>query len=1396
MNAPTTPSGGAAPGPESDNLQAKIEAVWRPTLGGPEAWQTLSAGATIQPAESPEVQAGGTLSHQGTLGGPGTLSGQGTLGGPAAPGNQGRPGDAGGGLTRYELLDELGRGGMGVVHRARQTSLRREVAIKRLTGDADPGRFVSEALVTGVLDHPNIVPVHELGQDAGGDLFLAMKMVGGRTWDALLHPKTDEDRERAGAMTREDHLGLLVTVCNAIAFAHSRGFIHRDLKPENVMVGEFGEVLVMDWGIALDVSDQPDPQPRAPHKTTIRGPAGTPSYMAPEMAEGQGERLGPATDVYLLGAMLHEVLTGAPPHTGSSLMAVLLAAAKSEPKRYPASVPAPLADICRRAMARDIAARTPTVRAFQSELEDYLRHHKSVVVSDAADVEAARLAGLPAPTTDAERDERYGRFSELAARYEQALEMWYENQAAAAGARQSRLDHARLAIQGGDFGLAEARLTALVARGDGEAKALDDEARAAREQREAEARAASRARWTVGILTTVAIIGLAGAAAVFRSQESKLARERDRAVAARDAARASEQDELAAKALAESKEKDARASKAAALKLAKQAEAARKAEAEQAALADKARREAEQKEAAAKASLAEAEQAAKAAEAARAKAEAERKAAVIAARDAELAVVAGLYDQAFAKVDGGLDDEAVQLLTEAKKRLAWQNLEATEAELMRLVLEMRSPTPVHSLEMGAAINHMLDIRPAEHPRELRVLAGGRKATAFELPYAIELGERRPVEAVDPTGKLGVLRFDSRKSDFAFEVVDLMTGETKMGVGLSFNAKDRPFTTDSTYTDKARNPPFFCEGGVVTPTGDWRTVRLITSVKEGRDFTPYKAAKHVVCQARPIPTRDRVAARHVGTLLIWDPKTGALEKAVDMGGPLYNYCFSPDGKRLYRCQSGISFATKFDITIHDVDSGRQVGAIADAGSQLEATEDGRHLLGWTDRTLKVWDVERERRILSLGRRKARCNWVESVLDGRFVACGGRGGRLNIWSLNEPAMARIRTDRKTSITAAAVSPSGTYAALGGAKRTAIHDADTGLRLLELDRGAAGIVFSPDESRVVLLNRDGEAAVFSMSGGAEGSRLTGLRGDTLAISGDGATIIVPLSDGRIGLFDIETGVQREAFDTGAEAMARLALSADGETLLAVSTKGRLSLWSLKAKARLASSKALADATAVAVSADGRRAAVASATELVFFTLDPKAAEGARVTPDKRVAMSGKPRTLAFVGASPVILVGNSGGRAELVDGLRGRVLSTLPLPYDTAPLVAASADGDRLLASCSEDGWTRLLQRSWSEALPGLGAKAAKARESLKNKPKDPPSWQALGDWFAHMGCGQAALDAWRRGGLTIAPARRAPMLLRAGKRKDAAKAWQAAAKATKDASERRRFELCARAAESGS
>ena len=534
--------------------EPRLQKLWELSLGPAESWGTLSAGATFKPtrpeAEGDTPLAAQTLSAMGTLGAGGTLSGQATVS-PGGPTTVPRPA---GMLAEgeFELVEELGRGGMGVVYRARQTALRREVAIKTLRPDqagAAPEKFVAEALVTGVLDHPNIVPVHDLGRAPDGQVYLAMKLVGGTAWDKLLHPETEEQRLRARGLTLADHLTTLLAVCNAVAFAHTRGVLHRDLKPENVMVGEFGEVLVMDWGIAVDIRETPASDSRAPHKSTICGPAGTPSYMAPEMAEGQGAKLGPWTDVYLLGAILHELLTGRPPHTGATLMGVLLAAARAEPPELGPEVPAPLQEICRRAMAREPAQRYPTVGAFQQALEDYQQHRESLLISERAEAELAELSGPGAAgstTASEDRNQTYARYAKVVARFEQALELWSGNAPARTGARRARLAYAGAALAAGDFGLAEAQVTPLEA--DEEARTRLAEIRSAAAARARKERNGRLLRGAVALLLLLVAGGLAVGIAIVRDERAVAESERDLARAARakaaeerDRAKAAEQ---------------------------------------------------------------------------------------------------------------------------------------------------------------------------------------------------------------------------------------------------------------------------------------------------------------------------------------------------------------------------------------------------------------------------------------------------------------------------------------------------------------------------------------------------------------------------------------------------------------------------------------------------------------------------------------------------------------------------------------------------------------------------------------------------------------------------------------------------------------------------------------
>lgn len=323
-----------------------------------------------------------------------------------------------------EILTQLGEGGMGVVHRARQRSLERDVAVKMLHSGADASlveALLQEARITGSLEHPNVIPIHDLRLIEGSEPQLVMKRIEGHTWTELLedtgHVAWRETARWSGDPLR-NNLEILLEVCNAVHFAHSRGTLHRDLKPDNVMVGSFGEVYVMDWGLAAPAADD----------TYV--PGGSPPYMAPEMLDGLATE---RTDVYLLGAILHELLTGTRRHRGGSRLRILLSVLESSPVDYEASVPSELADICNRATAFDPEERFASVLMFRKALTEYVQHRGSV---DLADVAAALLAELHRDLeTGADPPNADRRFAECRFGFRQALRDWPENAAARNGLR-------------------------------------------------------------------------------------------------------------------------------------------------------------------------------------------------------------------------------------------------------------------------------------------------------------------------------------------------------------------------------------------------------------------------------------------------------------------------------------------------------------------------------------------------------------------------------------------------------------------------------------------------------------------------------------------------------------------------------------------------------------------------------------------------------------------------------------------------------------------------------------------------------------------------------------------------------------------------------------------------
>lgn len=326
--------------------------------------------------------------------------------------------------TRYEFLGELGRGSMGAVLEVWDSELRRKLAMKVIlrqthdsSGDSgsesgsdeasvDPRmfeRFLEEAQITGQLDHPGIVPVHEVGLDATGRVYFTMRLVRGEDLRAVFgHVASGHD-----GWNQVRALNVVLRVCEAMAFAHAKEVIHRDLKPANVMVGRFGEVAVMDWGLARvlgaedlhDLRVRPEAPPKPSGSSLVRTErregesrdpdsplltmdgdvVGTPSYMPPEQARGELDRLGPHSDVYAIGAMLYQLLAGAMPYVPEgarvsphTILAAVLHGPPPALESLTPRTPPELVAICEKAMAREIEERYPTTEALASDLRAYL----------------------------------------------------------------------------------------------------------------------------------------------------------------------------------------------------------------------------------------------------------------------------------------------------------------------------------------------------------------------------------------------------------------------------------------------------------------------------------------------------------------------------------------------------------------------------------------------------------------------------------------------------------------------------------------------------------------------------------------------------------------------------------------------------------------------------------------------------------------------------------------------------------------------------------------------------------------------------------------------------------------------------------------------------------------
>jgi formylglycine-generating enzyme required for sulfatase activity len=434
----------------------------------------------------------------------------------------------------YEVREVLGEGGVGIVYQAVQKSIDREVAIKMMKGG--PGQdakekesFVSEAQVTGKLDHPNILPIHDLDTTADGQPFYTMKMVRGTPWSDVI-----------GDKSLAENLGILFDVCDAVSFAHCKGVVHRDLKPENVMLGEFGEVQLLDWGMGASVSEDGD----LLDSSSTQAAGGTPAYMAPEMVTGEEGTVGVHSDIYLLGAILYEIITGQPPHPGRRVLDSLENARNNVIR--PTEHTGVLVDIALKAMQTKPPDRYLSVNDLRRALLDYQSHAESIILCERS---SSNLG-------EARENQDYDLFAQALFGFRQALTFWEDNPEARSGIVDTQLQYARGAFEKGDLDLAASTL-------DNDCSAHQDlaaEVKRARGRRNAARRRLKLLRIAAMSLTATVIIILTVAAIWIYAAKRQADIAREAAVAAREAE--AEQRELAESASIKAQDEEARAVKA------------------------------------------------------------------------------------------------------------------------------------------------------------------------------------------------------------------------------------------------------------------------------------------------------------------------------------------------------------------------------------------------------------------------------------------------------------------------------------------------------------------------------------------------------------------------------------------------------------------------------------------------------------------------------------------------------------------------------------------------------------------------------------------------------------------------------------------------------------------
>ena len=1327
----------------------------------------------------------------------------------------------------YELLDLLGQGGMGVVYTAKQSSIARTVAVKMLKptdqqGSGSQGsedqrdKFISEAVITGELEHPNIVPIYDLGANNEGALFYSMKRVKGTPWDEVI-----------GQKSLNENLGILMRVADAVAFAHASGVIHRDLKPENVMLGDYGEVLVMDWGLARVTAAFPSAE--SVYQAESLG--GTPAYMAPEMATGPIDKIDHRSDVYLLGAILFEIVGGKPPHTGKDAMDCLKSASRNVIR--PIDYQGELLATALQAMQTKPTDRFQSVKEFQQSVQNYLSHAESVALTASAtrNLEQASESG------------DYETFSKALFGFEEAIELWPENTNALSGVGEARLAYARTAERKGDLDLGLSLLESPISDREEERAELVAQLRSAQSEREARKRRLRNAKRLAMALLLTIICGGAYSYYEINKQKNEAFRQKGIAETQRGVAEEQRQQAESNAELAQKNEKKAN----------------RNAE-----LAEKNAEQARKNARIAKQNEQEAIEARDLAKVAQSKAEKAEARAVQAKESEEYEAYVARIGLAAEKIEENAFREALALLDACPAEMRhW------EWGRLRYLCDLSQRV----FDLGAPVDAV-----CYSPEGDRFATGDwngnlilRNTNSGDKIWNVKIGRYVHAVAFSPDGSIvaagtdqgSVLLVNARNG----RTIKKLLGHEQGVLSLSFSPTDN-LLASAGYDQTVRvwdlgseNPPevllghswwvwslsFAPDGSKLVSTGqDGKAI--VWTLGDNRSFkklTEFTGHVGPVYGAAFSPDSQQIATcGYDQTISLWDAEIGLTvdiqarlagepekerndQRLVGHTGPVRSLAYSSDGNRI------VSGSQDNTLRVWDLADGTATTLRGHGGRVRSVAfnpSQGQALSGAHDNQVRLWDLGeyREQRVLRAEKLRGH---RDAVLSARFssdaqqVVTASRDRTARLWEVSSSRPIHTFSEGHAFLASSALlfDNGKRLATAAGDNTTRVWDVATGIERFELEQTgrSAALAVSPNGNWLVTGGPNGavrwwntntgqmlseanshEADVTAIAVGPNGklvasgddrgriylwrfdseqnlSEPTLLRGHSRTITGlcfrpDGLRLVSSSGDRSVGQWDITSGKELDSkVLKHPEWVSALALSQDGTRLLTASDDGYARVWNVE-EARLIAKQQLDGLVFndVDLSANGNQALLTASAKRAVYRWDIEADSLEELKP---IGSQGGLVWSARYGLSDrtLVTVGGNDSQLWLMDPLRPAMRFS---PHGAVADAVISPDG-KMIATGSWDATAKLWDAQTGKPLRKLSGGHRGYVNSIEFSPRGTELLTAGDDgkvrfWKANTGELQDQSLAGHRGRILQACYAKSGQLVLTASSDKTAKIWERA------------------------